>query len=243
MTNKTEAISEILLKQNIKISGEVVADRDVDGNFLVRVPVKRNAENKQTPSHVRLEEARKELESSGFNVSFLLTDELKNDIEAGLRATLLHQEGERIRNVFMSSTAGAPHVWIEAKRELSDDIFNSIKKSTLRYLIEFNINPKSITTTSGYKFPSILVCTRCVRKHAPVDVSGVSSALSAEGFTIPSEDWLKRRLDTMRKDGIIIWVSGNKYCLPMTSIRKLGTSKTRMSPDVSRLLALARRTR
>lgn len=243
MTNKVEEILRILSTQSITISGEIVADRDIEGHFFVRIPVRRGADNKQVPGHTKLADAKKNLEDSGLNVSFLLTDESTNDIEAGLRATLLHQVGEHIRNVFMSSVAKTPHVWIEAKRELTEDLFDLIQKKILRYLSDFDIEPKSITTTSGYKFPSVLACMKCIRKHAPIDVSGMSAALSNEGFTIPSEEWLRRRLDSMRKDGVIIWIAGNKYCLPMSSIRKLGTSKTRMSPDVSRLLALARRTR
>lgn len=243
MTNRREEISDILSQREIRISGDVVYDGDTGGQYFIRIPVNRGADNKQNPSHSKLAEARAALESSGFRVVFLLTDELKNDIEAGLRATLLHHDGEHVRNVFMSSIADTPHVWIETKRELTEDVFEFIQARITRYLSEFKIVPKSITTTSGYKFPSILACMRCIRKHAPIDVSSINAALSSDGFTIPSEDWLKRRLDSMRKDGAIIWLAGNKYCLPMSSIRKLGTSKNRTSPDVSRLLALARWTR
>lgn len=236
------AILALLKEKNIPVTGSIVKDSESAKRVFVHVSIRRDAENRQVPSNQRLNEASKALTEAGVEVEFLLTDPLRQDIEAGLRATLLHAFGEQVRNAFMSVSKGVAHIWLEPKQALSDSNIDAVKKKAKAYLAEFNIALGSVALTTNENVPGILACLRVVRLLAPIEASKLMDELSHRGFTIPSIDWLKRRLEGMRRSGKIVWLEGDRYAVSLTSIHDLGTEKKgQTSPDVRRLLALARR--
>ncbi|MEC5385531.1 hypothetical protein VVD49_07335 [Uliginosibacterium sp. H3] len=238
--NEDEIVA-LLASMGIPVSGAIIEDVDRPCHFFVPVTVSRDSDNKQRPSNILLNTARVEIGKADAHVEFLIADERNYDIEAGLRATVLHKFGDHIRNVFVSTNDQNPHVWLETKRALDEESLQPIRDRVIFYLAQLDISPVSIRPTSGENLPSVFVCMRGIRRLAPVQLSVLKDSLVQSGFTIPSDDWLKRRLELMRKDGKIVWLAGNKYALSMESIRSLGTTKDRSSPDITRLLALARR--
>lgn len=221
--------------------GSVIEDPNCSNRYFVHVEVVRTADNKQDPSNKKLNEAQQVLAEKGVKVEFLLRDTQNQDIEAGLRATLLHAFSSHIRNAFISSTGGVAHIWLEPKQTLNDHTFTEIKRKVSNYLDGFEIKLGSIATTTEDNLPSTLACQRAIRQTAPVSLADLKAELENRGFTVPSMDWLKRKLEVMRKADKVVWVTGGKYALSMVSIRNLGTIKGSNSPDIRRLLALARR--
>lgn len=240
MTERTD-ISNRLTELGIQSIGSIVEDPNSPNRFFIHVPIVRTTDNKQEPSNRKLNEARDAFAVNGIAIEFLLRDTYGQDIEAGLRATLLHAYGNQIRNVFVSSTGMTAHVWLEQKKSLDEQIYAEIKKKVSVYLQGFEITTGSIGTTAENNIPSNLACLRALRQIAPAPADELKAALETRGFTVPSTDWLKRKLEALRKANKVVWVVGGKYALTIVSIRNLGTTKTEKSPDVLRVLYLARR--
>jgi len=231
----------ILKELDINVAGSIVEDSGAPERLFIHVAIVRDSKNKQVPSNRKLNDARHALAEEGITVEFLLTDGQQQDIEAGLRATVLHAFGSNVRNVFMSTTGGSAQVWIEPKQMLNEAVSKAIAEKVKTYISGFNTELGSLALTTGENVPSALACLRAIRQLAPVDSSELLLELVNRGFTVPSTDWLRRRLDMMRKKGQIVRLGGNRYVLSLGSIRSLGTKKDGASPDITRMLALARR--
>lgn len=240
MSESARIISFLELNQ-IGITGTVVRDNRPGNHYFVVVPVSRNSENKQIPTNKNLLEVKKQLEEQGLHIEFLLTDAGNQDIEAGLRATILHAFGNSIRNVFASISSGKANVWLESKHQLDDSKRAGIKNRASHFLNEVGIELSTIALVSEENLPSMYSCMTVIRQLSPIDIPHLNAALEAKGFVIPSQDWLTRRLDAMRRSGRIVRREDGKYLLTLQSLRSMGTSKNRKSPDISRLLALTRR--
>lgn len=242
MSNEADVLA-VLNRLNIPVIGSIISDSNRTGHYLIRVSVERNDKNHQTPSNRELEAARVAIRELGSTVEFLLTDHQAQDIEAGLRATLLHEFGNEIRNVFFSANQGSGFVWIEQKRELSGKVREQMERKATVYLDLFDLKLVSLSYTTDENLPSKLAILNVIRRFAPINSGDLRAVLVERRFIVPSDDWLNRRLDTMRKSASIVRLSNGTYVLSLESIHNLGTVKSGKSPDVSRLLALARKSR
>jgi hypothetical protein len=233
-------ISRMLEALEIPIAGAIIEPSAAGENFFVFVAVTRDSENRQVPSNRKLHEARQALSVLGATVEFLLTDAQTQDIEAGLRATLLHSFGEDVRNIFLSTENNVAHAWVDPKRALDSAAIAAMQEKARIFLKEFDIPLGSLNTTTGETLPSALACLRVMRQLAPVTASALKDELMRRGFTVPSADWLARRLDALRRGGKIVRLEPGQYALSLRALQELGTIKGRSSPDIARLLALAR---
>jgi hypothetical protein len=76
---------------------------------------------------------------------------------------------------------------------------------------------------------------------APVTPADLETGLTAAGHTVPSIEWLKRRLDRLTREKFILWQEGDEFVLTEKGVSSLPRSLNRNSPDIQRALALARR--
>lgn len=235
------AIQAILDQHHIQLSGEPIQHGEQPNHAYFFVSVERDRDNRQVPSNAKLKAVGELFLGSGLTVDFLLTDGATRDAEAGLRATVLHAFGNDVRNVFLTVDGQAAHVWIDPKRQLSDVVQKEISNKATIFLRELDLQLSSLTSMKGENLPSSFAVLRAIRQLAPVDAADLSLYLSEKGFSVPSIDWLNRRLDGVRKAGRIVRLGTGKYVLTLSCIRELGTKKGRHSPDILRLLALAAR--
>jgi hypothetical protein len=233
-------IGEFLEARGISVVGEIIEDPHRPRFFLVFVKVVRDKDNRQIPSNIRLNTLKAEALDSGWQLEFLLTDAHSDDAEAGLRATLIHGFGDSVRNVFLSIKGKAAYVWLDQKRDIGEDLRNEIWLKASQFLSNVGLETQSVSALSGQNLPGKLVVLRSIRQLSPVSLQMLAGHLAERGFSVPSEDWLRRRLEVFRKAGEVVWIQGGKYGLSSYSLSKLGTSKNRNSPDLSRLLALAK---
>ncbi|TWT20325.1 hypothetical protein FQY83_11385 [Luteimonas marina] len=233
------AVQSLLGDISPSIHGSVVSDVNRKGHFYVFVDVNRDKDNKQVPSNFLLHNVKRQIEVHGVEVDFVLLDARQRDAESGLRATVLHSFGEHIRNVFLSTTNTDAVVWLDAKRGLESGVKEAVAEKARIFLTEVGFDLKAVETTSGENLPSRTACLRIIRASAPVSIATLDARLRDRGFTVPSADWLTRRLDSMRRAGLIVRLQTGEYVLSLASIRAMGTSKNRRSPDIERLLALA----
>ena len=66
-------------------------------------------------------------------------------------------------------------------------------------------------------------------------------ALAKKQFAVPNRVWLNHALDRLRKAGAVIRKKDGKFILTLKGLSSLGTLKNRLSPDVVRALAIARK--
>ena len=237
---KLAFISTSLAEVGVETAGSIIQDSANENHFFVYVSVIRDAENKQNPSNRQLRKAQELIEPQGLTVEFLLSDAGSHDIEAGLRATILHAFGGEIRNVFLSVDNRKAYIWLDQKRELDEAVLLEVERKSRLYLDGLDLEFGSLLTTSNGNLPGKLACLNAIRQLAPVTAADLLHELMRREFNVPSEDWLMRRLDVLRKSRQIIRLSNAKYVLSQATLANLGTSRGRNSPDISKMLAFAR---
>ena len=232
-------IEGYLRAAEIPVSGSAI--RGVEGSnfYYVFVEVRRDVRRRQVPTNSHLKAVKERLKEKGYLVDFLLKDATMRDVEAGLRATLLYSFGESLRNSFLSSRAKEAFVWVVPKRQLTDTELGEIGGKARLFLDEVGLTLAEITTTSGENLPSKTRCIAMLRQVAPATSAELAGLLREADFVVPSDDWMTRRLDVLRKAGLVVRMKSGRYALSLRSLKGLGTVKGHSSADLSRLLALA----
>jgi hypothetical protein len=238
--NDATIIETILNKSEISLSSSIIPDGYESRRFYVFVDIKRDGNNLQIPSNYKLSNAGNALKELGIEVDFILTDAHQQDIEAGIRASLLHSFGDTIRNAFLSTDKQTAYIWMVPKGHVSETDLSVIHKKLTVYLDLVGFKLGSIYLTNKENLPTKTVCCRNLRKIAPADLTKLRDTLRAEGFTVPSDSWMSHMADNLRKNGLIVRLHNGSYALSFEGLRALGSSKTRKSPDIFRLLDLAR---
>lgn len=235
-----EVVHSALRSQGIELRGKLIADVSVPTLFYVHVKMSIDSHGRRIPSFQKLKSVHEELAPKGITIEFFLFDEASNNAEASLRATLLAKYSELIRNVFATSASKGAKIWLEPKTTISPENFELIKQSIEHFYVELKSTVESVAALQDANVPGKLAILATIRKHAPVDPKTLKGALADKNFEIPSDDWLARKLDAFRKSGDVVQSHDRRYTLTMRVLKMLGTKKSRSSPDISRLLAVAK---
>ena len=242
MPNESDIVL-LLRSEGIDIVGTIVADLSRTDHFYAFINVVRDRNNLQIPTNVELRRIKDNLASRGVVVEFVLLDSKERDEDAAIRATLLHNFPDSIRNSFASVDGKKATVWIDPKRDVDEVEDNSIRIILESLLNLIGLNLVGVEYTNRNNVPSVLACLRAVRLLSPVDVPTLTEKLGSQGFVISSGRWISSRLDSLRKTGQIVRLKSGLYVMAFEGLRALGSGKSNRSPDISRLLALARRRR
>lgn len=234
-------IEQFLRGHGVPVSGSIVRDGYDGPRFYVFVEVTRDGNYRQVPSNITLHKLRNKLSEEGTNVEFILTDGAQRDIEISVRASLLHSFGMLVRNSFISTTHNTAEIWLDTKKTLTNDQLAEIKNNAEIMLAHFGLKLGHIQFANADNLPSQTICIVALRKLAPAELSKIAYLLRKNGFTVPSNDWLSRTFDNLRKKGFVVRLKSEKYALSLAGLKALGTAKNAKSPDLSRLLDLARR--
>lgn len=240
MAEKIDLVN-LLAQEGLSVQGAVIKDSSGNGQVFVYVPVRRNSEGHQVPSNRSLHRIQSSLLEEGLKVEFILTDSHSQDIEAGIRATMLHAFGDDVRNAFLSTEGCSATVWLEPKREISMATHSAIERKIRAFLREVGLELSSVLSTNSESLPSKFALLKALRHVAPADVAKLKAELILRGLTVPSEDWLRRKLDTLRKGDSIVRLGNGSYAIPAKTLDSLGTQRVGGSPDVARLLALVQK--
>lgn len=76
---------------------------------------------------------------------------------------------------------------------------------------------------------------------APVQLEKIQSALKLEGSPCPSAHWLKRQLDHLQTNHLVVWQQSGCYVLSAQGLAMIPGLRGRTSPDIERALAISRR--
>jgi hypothetical protein len=198
---------------------------------------------KRAPSGLRLRRLQEELLRQGIRVDFVIIDDTAVSLEVGLRASLMAVYVNFLRNVFCSIERKKAKVWIEPKKSIPDEKLSEIEVRVRQYFRISEIEVVSIVSISDEQdVPSNLALLKVIRNHAPVTLEHLTVQLVNLRFQIPSAEWLARKCDALRKQKLIVRTKSGNFVLTFTALLKLGSRKDRSSPDIARLLAVARRT-
>lgn len=233
-------VQDFLAARGIIASGRIAKDAFTPNRFVAFVDVQRDSENRQVPSNKLLNRIKEEILNEGATLEFVLTDAAQQDIEAGFRASMLHSFGDVVRNAFLTLDGKKAVAWIAPKVRIQADVIPNIEERTRTFLSNYELDLAALEFTSDANLPGKLVCLQVARLKSPVAVPELTQALIDKGFTVPSENWTSRVLDGLRKSGLVIRQKSGKYVVTLAGLKALGTQKNRRSPDIGRMLALAR---
>lgn len=232
---------EILKTKGIELAGIPIRDVSGSGKLLLRVLAKRQIDGSVQPSQRALSAIIADLNEAGWNVESHIEDPFTEDIESGLRALFKIHFGGHIRSVFVSTNGKSARVWYQWSGIGLIEPTHDISERAKGFLEQYGLELSSISSIDGQSLPSDYAILSLVRRYGPCSTEKISERLDERKFSIPSLEWLSRRLETLRRKGRIIWLASGEYTCTWSSVQSLGTSKDRTSADISRMLALARR--
>jgi hypothetical protein len=235
-----EKIEALTLGLGLKLASAIVSNPLVEGGYFVPITITREG-HVQKPSGRELAKLRDEAAAVGYAIDFLLTDPNTRQIEEGLRASFISSFPDFIRNSFLSIEYGKAIVWIDKKRDLNKDEHVRLESHAKTYVSLFGLREAIVHITSDLNLATNTEILTIIRGLAPASCEAVRDVLLERSFDVPSLDWINRRFDAMRRARLLVREPDRTYILTLEALRRLGTLKNARSPDVSRLLALARR--
>jgi hypothetical protein len=89
--------------------------------------------------------------------------------------------------------------------------------------------------------PTLFQIIRLIYTYAPMELVRLDEELKREQIPPPSLNWLKRQLDHLVRENIVVWQRPGNYSPTAAALALLPKRQGASSPDVKRVLALARR--
>lgn len=238
-----DEIRREIAKFNLPLAGSVVPSPTVENCVLVSIYTIRDDRGRRSPSGKTLSELRGVIASYGADVEYLLIDEALSELEDGCRTSLVNSFPDIVRNSYTTVLDGVANVWVEKKRDISIEENTKIRELVDNISRVYKLRGAILRVTSDFRIATPTEFLRALRKIAPADCEDLDKELRTRNFSVPSLQWVNHRLDMLRKQGLIVRIAAGHYALTAVALQKLGTVKSRQSPDVIRLLALARRER
>jgi hypothetical protein len=236
-----EEIRSLVAKFGLPLAGDVLINPAFPNGVLISIYITRDANGRRHPSGKILAQLTEAIAAAGGTAEYLLIDEKAQQLEEGVKASLLNSFPQLVRNSYVTVSDGVAQVWIEKKQELDNIQRVRITEHVRTYAQLFKLRGASLHVMSDFTLATPTEVLRAIRKLSPASCEEVCRELEARGFAVPSLQWVNHRFDLLRKNGLVVRMQNQTYALTREALQKLGTVKNRRSPDVGRLLALARR--
>lgn len=162
-------------------------------------------------------------------------------IEDGLAALLRKRFGAVFSTCYLSYDAGKAIVWLDLAAEVSPPNREDVDKVVSELLGLYGLASIALVYGDDKRLPSVPAILRRLKQLAPCDSIKLCDSFSrSAGFEVELR-WLERRLDTCRRQGLVVWCQNRTYALAEKGLRLIPYSRSRTSSDVERVLALGRR--
>ena len=237
----SEQISEILVQHGVALAGTPIHSPAAANAIYLPLRTSKDAMGKRSPSHKTLATLRETLEAAGYIPEFLLIDPSEKMVEEGMRASFLSSFPSMIRNAFVTASPDNADVWVETKTQVSAEGKERLQAHAERYFSQLGSRWVRFHIISESEVASNTEILSTIRRHAPVGCEELKEELERRGFEVPSLDWVNRKFDTLRRTGLLVRRQDRMYVLTAAALHRLGTRKDSGSPDIGRLLAMARR--
>jgi hypothetical protein len=172
----------------------------------------------------------------------------REDLEAGLRGYLNQRFSRLVENCRISSTSGGKFdVFLEPEigtsREMSRITRMAVEYAVSEFLSFLGLRPARVHWTASLSHtPSLIVLLAAVKSTAPANLESIDQALRERDYPSTKKDWLRRKLDLLRKRGLVVRSQEGWYTLTERALAVLPVRNSRASSDVTRALALGRKT-
>lgn len=236
----TDEILGALNANGISLAGRIVEMPNVAQGVFIPILMHRISDGTMKPAKSALMAAKQQIEGLNYLPEFIFVNERSEEAEHSLRSSLLVSFPDLVRNVFLSVEASASNIWVELKKAASEEERQRLNDHVDRSIDLFKLPSASVLSLADIALPTRMELLSLIRTLAPVDCETLNGALQQRGFTIPSMDWINRQFDLLRKTGFVVRRHDRLYTLTLNALKRLGTGKSRRSPDVVRLLALAK---
>lgn len=171
----------------------------------------------------------------------IIPSEKHNAIETALRDLIEKRFPNAFTSVFISSPTILPvTVWLVPGENPS--IRHDLQSAEIivkEFLGLFQIQEVSFIAEvePTATIPMIL---RKLKLFAPQSIDGLAAIFAQDGINVPNQ-WLHSKLDTLRKQGLVVWANETgRYALTEQGVRLVPHGRNRKSSDIERALALGR---
>lgn len=226
---------------NVEIYGSILENPIEENGYFIPIKMRIHGDGSKSPTHLVLTRYRKKLTDNGINAAFTVLNDQMNNIEDGLRSSLISTFPNEIRNSFMSIHKGLSQAWVDFKVVPDDKLLFRLSAHLDRFATAYAIPPVQIVRLSASTAPTRTQMLQMGRQISPFTSRRMFDALSSQVLAVPSIDWVNRQLTALQCAGLLVQVHDEAYALTSAALKKLGTRKERRSPDIKRMLALARR--
>lgn len=228
---------------NYEFIDEIRADDSQAKSYILLVPTSRvgsRSDKYQTSRH-QLDMLCKQV---GEELSVSLTWVLMQDggaaaAEETLLAAMRQHFGASVKSLTMSSPSLQPvWVWLEVESGKLDlppqEDFEDFARKFLAFLGKEKVH---LSLVQASRRPAELRTLRALKRLAPASVSELRSALVDSGAFVPSDEWLRKELDRLRKSGLLVSSTSGEYSLTEKALLLVPHGKSSYSSDVERALA------
>lgn len=162
-----------------------------------------------------------------------------NAFEIAVRESVVMRFGEVIYDVSTSRSPSGTSVSItyyENEKIASNEIRDHVQELSVLFGVEqlrLSIGEKSLK-------PGATEFLQLARVFAPVTCERMQEIIQDRGYPTPELEWINHQFDLFRKRGFLIRREDRSYVLTLPGLLALGSGKSKFSPDVRRVLDLAR---
>ncbi|USA40187.1 hypothetical protein [Pelagerythrobacter marinus] len=225
-----EAIITAASKQGVILAARpsLVAD----GRTYLAI-VDRETDRRKLNAFLRL------LRNQGIPIEIGFATVRDNAFEAAVRESVAMRFGEVIYDVSTSRSPSGTSVSItyyENERISANEIRDHVQELS----VLFGVKPLKINIGERSVKPGVTEFLQLTRVFAPVTCERMQELIHDRGYPMPPLDWINHQFDLFRKRGFLIRREDQSYVLTLPGLLALGSGKSRYSPDVRRVLDLAR---
>ena len=239
MTPEAKAIAQLFVDYGV--TGVIWVSPNIDaGGHVIYIEVQIDRRGRQIPSNYMIATAEKAAIDAYGAIDVVVSRGDVDDAMLSIKSMLMRRHLDTVRNVYCHLDGSGVTVWVEPKASLSHEQIGGLTEEIEAAINSFDLNLKAVISTSNVRLPNDSVILSMIRRAAPVKADDIATIMVERGFELPEDDWLARRLDRLRKRGFVVRFRDGQYALTRESLLALGSGKNRSSPDIRRILDLAR---
>ena len=249
-TNEAASSDLESLRDFLKMRGvscvKIQQHHATDLDFMLHVPsdcVSTRAGHGRTSVH-QLDRLRAEIKKRlALSVDWIITeDDRVSSLKSALLGALETRFPGVFATVFMSLFQKSPiTVWVDADPHVMNrPSEKELNKIAANIFSAFGLEHPRTRYVYTSEVPNTQMILRSLKVRSPATVKDLAEWMRKRDVQIPDIKWLQRKLDTLRKNRLVVRMHDGTYATTEESLRILPGDRSRSSSDVERALVLSR---